>query len=385
MKNILKKIFVFIDKVIKKEDIIIFSSFIDMTDNSYAIYEFLKKNKYNYKLIWITRNKKKNKNLDKKTSIYYYKSLKGIYYYLKSKYIFGTHGLYSNFPKNPNRTRVNLWHGMPLKAILNLDLRTQKVVESQDDIIISTSEYFQVLMAKAFGVKNKQVLVTGQPRNDLLFEPTNYFIKKGIKQENYSKTLIWLPTFRNSVVNSDETWAKDGKYEDTYISVLPFENLKEINKILMRKKYLLIIKLHPFDQLQKKKIENFSNIIILKSEELEEINEQLYPLLGATDALLTDYSSVWIDYEILNKPIFFITHDYEEYKKTRGLLFEDFLDISPHSLIKNYDEFIKFLENYEKMDVNNRKITNKYNKYKDNNSCKRIVEYLNIKKNSQKI
>lgn len=377
MKEILKRIIFLLDKIMKKENIMIFISFKEMTDNSFAIYKYLKENNYNYRFIWIKIDK--SKKVDKNIEIYSYKSLKGIYYYLKSKYVFKTHGIYTTFPKNSKRTVINLWHGMPLKAIGNLNKKNIEKIKSNDDIIIATSEYFQNIMSKVFGIEKKYVLITGQPRNDLLFEKTNYFLKKRILKEDYTKILIWLPTYRHSIVGDGKVWGKEGIYDEKYISILPIEKFQELNKVLMRKKYLLIIKLHPFDILQNIRFKEFENIIILKSEELDGMEEQLYPLLGATDALITDYSSVWIDYEILDKPIFFAIHDYEEYRKTRGLLFEDFMNISPYPLIKNYEEFIKFLEKYENIDINNRKITDKYNKYKDNNSCERIINYLNIK------
>ena len=121
-----------------------------------------------------------------------------------------------------------------------------------------------------------------------------------------------------------------------------------------------------------------SKIVSVKLKDLENMDEQLYPLLGSTDALITDYSSVWLDYEILNKPIFFAMDDYEEYKSSRGLLFEDFINISPYPVIKSYKQFITFLEKYEDIDLNKRLFIDKYNKYKDNKSCERIIEYLKL-------
>lgn len=186
-----------------------------------------------------------------------------------------------------------------------------------------------------------------------------------------------MPTYRQSIVGDIRI---DGEIKNNYLGVIPFENIEEMNGILKEEGYLLIIKIHPMDILNKINLEEYSNIIILKTNDLENINEQLYPLLGQTDALITDYSSVWLDYEILNKPIFFAMDDYEEYKNTRGLLFEDFIDISPYPVIKNYEEFTKFIKSYEKIDINNRKFTDKYNKYKDDKSCERVIKCLGLDK-----
>ncbi|AVQ27310.1 glycosyl transferase [Fusobacterium ulcerans] len=380
--KIIKKFMILLDKFIPKSNIIIFNSFIELTDNSFAIYKYLKEKLPAYKYIWITENKSinSNKRENSRTKIYPKISLAGIYYFLRSKYIFTTHGLYSNFSSNKNRKIINLWHGMPLKPIGNLDKRTNKTIETKYDMIIATSELFQCFMAKAFNIDINKVIITGQPRNDLLYEETDFFCKINLKKEKFKKILMWMPTFRKSIVDSESSWAKDGKYVENYISILPFSKLSNLNKLLEKKQFLLILKLHPFDILQEEKFKEFTNIIILKNEDLENIDEHLYPLLGTTDALITDYSSVWIDYEILNKPIFFAIHDYEEYKNTRGLLFEDFINISPYPVIDTYEKFIGFLENYENIDMNNREFTNKYNKYKDNKSCERIIKYLRLDK-----
>lgn len=360
----------------KNKKLLVFNSVPDFSDNSYALYKYCKENLNNYRLIWLVKQPKKILKNNKNIEIYSRISLKGIWCYIRAKYIFFTHGIYDNkiFIKN----KICLWHGMPLKKIGYLS-ETEITLPPKMEIAISTSEYFQDIMSKVFNLNKDKVLIVGQPRNDLLFEKTKFYSKNKIDKERYNKIFIWMPTFRKAIVD----WQSSGVVQKNYISVLPFEKLKELNELLEKKQFLLIIKLHPFDILQNEKFEKFSNIIILKNEDLEKIDEQLYPLLGSTDALITDYSSVWIDYEILDKPIFFAIHDYEEYKNTRGLLFEDFIDISPYSVIKDYKDFIKFIENYEEVDTNNRKFTDKYNKYKDNKSCERIIKYIGLDKNEK--
>ena len=97
--KIIKKFMILLDKFIPKSNIIIFNSFIELTDNSFAIYKYLKEKLPAYKYIWITENKSINSNKRENsiTKIYTKISFAGIYYFLRSKYIFTTHGLYSNF------------------------------------------------------------------------------------------------------------------------------------------------------------------------------------------------------------------------------------------------------------------------------------------------
>lgn len=378
VKNKVIKLIYLLDQIIPKGKIIIFQSYIELTDNAYGMYEYFKENYKDFKLVWILypgRNKKDIKAY-KNIKIYYHNEILGIYYALRSKYIFSTHYSSFDFLNNKDRIKVNLWHGMPLKAIGNLDKRNKKI-KNTDDYIIATSQYFKETMSKVFDVKKEKVIITGQPRNDLLFRKSNFFDKMEINKEDYKEIFIWMPTFRNS----NEILSSDGKYKENYISIVPFNRIKELNNLLKQKEILLIIKLHPLDILQEYEFEKLSNIIIIKSGDLEKIDEQLYSLLGATDALITDYSSVWIDYEILDKPIFFVMDDYNEYKNTRGLLFEDFINISPYPIIDSYNKFIEFIENYEKIDLSNREVTDRYNKYKDNKSCERIAKYLGIDKN----
>ena len=47
-----------------------------------------------------------------------------------------------------------------------------------------------------------------------------------------------------------------------------------------------------------------------------------YPLLPLIDGLITDYSSIGIDYLLYNKPIYYFTYDLEEYENSPGCYFE---------------------------------------------------------------
>lgn len=331
--------FNFLEKNIPKKNFLLFNSYPDFTDNSYALFEYILKKNKEYKLVWILNNKATKKYIEKnlkenfleedlkRVKLCMYGSLKSFYYFFKSKHVFSTHGIYNKI-ETTGEKKVNLWHGMPLKAIGNLDKRNSNEMNFNYDIVIATSNFFQLIMSEAFKIDKKKVIVTGQPRNDLLFNPKNCLEKLLISKGKYNKIIMWLPTFRKTIVN--ENWGDDGSYTEKYISVVPFEKLNEINDILKKKNFFLIIKLHPFDILQKEKFDNYSNIVFLKSEDLLIKNIQLYSLLSEIDFLFTDYSSIWIDFEILNRDIVFIIHDYKEYESVTRFIMKsyDMLDAS---------------------------------------------------------
>lgn len=383
MKKFIIKLIYFSEWIIPQKKQIIFNSFPDYSDNSYALFKYCIEKKINYKLIWIVNDKTKIKNIKNKINqkfsedieVIYSKSARALWCYMRSKFIFSTHDLFTSISSEKIK-KINLWHGMPLKAIKNLDKRKKIEIKSNYDTIIATSEFFQKIMAESFNVSKDKVLILGQPRNDLLFKETHFFNKVGLKREKYSKKIMWMPTFRKSLIKN-KSWSNDGIYTEEKIGVISLDQLDNLNNMLKEKNILLMIKLHPMDFLQNIKIENKSNILIIKNQDLENIDEQLYPLLGNCDALITDFSSVWIDYEILNKPIYFVIEDYEDYKKTRGIVFDDFAEISSLPIIEKYEDFPKIIDDLLNCKID-KESSFKYNKYKDNRSCERIVKALNL-------
>lgn len=120
------------------------------------------------------------------------------------------------------------------------------------------------------------------------------------------------------------------------------------------------------------------------NEDLKRINIKLYELLGASDALITDFSSVYFDYLLLDKPIGFATDDLKDYKNNRGYTVEDPLSIMPGEKIQNIDEFKSFLTNvsieHDSFQEERFRVNNLVNSFKEGNACQRILDYLEIKK-----
>ena len=118
----------------------------------------------------------------------------------------------------------------------------------------------------------------------------------------------------------------------------------------------------------------------MTNDDLDKKNIQLYELLAKTDALVTDYSSVYYDYLLTDKPIGLTVDDFKEYIKARGFVYENPQDILKGEYINDTDELIKFFE-----DVKNgadphleerTAVKNKLHEIHDGSSAEKIGEFI---------
>ena len=304
----------------KRNRIVIYSNW-GFRDNIRTLYQYLVDNGFQdkYEIICASNNfyHLKKDNRVKFVSIY-----RGLYYFLTSKYFFYSFGKY---PIKPSRNQmvVNLWHGMPLKKIGNLEEGLERVDYNFFTKLVSSSDFFTPIMKAAFNANDEQILLVGNIRNDELFE------------EEKDKNIIWMPTYRNSKNYHDS--------QDAIIFSLDDTEFRKVNKLLLEYEYHLYIKLHPLEESQFKFKNNYSNIHMLTEDIISQYYGTLYKFLGTTSALITDYSSVFLDYYLLNRPVAFTINDYEEYKEKRGFVFDDVKSLMAGPTISNLDELLKFL------------------------------------------
>ena len=212
---------------------------------------------------------------------------------------------------------INLWHGVPLKTIALMEQKrswTQKIYfhgmfSKNYEMILTTSKKLIPIMAQSFGVSENKIRVWGQPRNDYL--NAWRINKKTIKGESfpwfnvtcsYDKVILYAPTYR----------------EDEQTCWFPFAdwNFETFQKFLEEQQIILCLRNHLSEHGSCEKYQG-SRILNLGSEIVQDITDAL-PLF---DALITDYSSIYIDYLLLERPIIFLPYDKEKYLKERGMNF----------------------------------------------------------------
>lgn len=349
-------------------------SFLD--DNTEAIYTYLYNNGYakKYKMICCVPNQKLDSPFRNYTPV---GALKGVFAFLTSKYVFYSFGDFRIVPSS-KQIVVNQWHGMPLKRIGKYadDEKYQKENLDNFTYILATSELFKPVMAKAFGSSTDKVAILGETRVDYFFSDVDALSPFGIEREMYDKLVIWMPTFRQSI---DGRFQDGDKKSSTLLPVFyTYESLDALDDFLEKNNILLVIKIHPMAVFKE---HDFKRIIIMTNNDIVRKGIRPYEFLKEFDALITDYSSVYVDYLILNRPIVFTMDDEEEYKSSRGFIFDDIKALMPGPFIKTEEEFKQclkdILQGHDSYSDKRIEINKQMNLYQKDH-CKRLADFVGL-------
>ncbi|MFU0446970.1 CDP-glycerol glycerophosphotransferase family protein [Pseudocitrobacter faecalis] len=344
----------------KKQKNIIFMSYPDFCDNSFALYKHLYATRKDLKLIWLV-NSTMPKDLPLGVIALKKWSLSGIIAYSRAATVFHTHGTYFFiYKKIKGQNNIALWHGMPLKKLGYLKGDTWPEVP-YSDFSIATSDFFKKIVAETFNLKPEAVLVTGLPRNDILSTPelvNKEAVLKKIGTEKFNGVIVWLPTYRTSFIKGLASDADYFSFKDEWTDEDWFSINEHLRSVGMR----LVIKLHPADILNTETIENkYSNIIIWNTEAWQSFEIDLYDLLSISNGMITDISSVLVDYLLTKKPLAMTGKSIEGYKRglNKGI---DILKQSNIYNIKDKEDFITYI-NMASLKEHERSIKNVYGEY----------------------
>ena len=367
------------------ENRILFETNDDFTDNGRALFDYMVANGYNrkYELVWLVHDPSKYKKYETE-NVKFVEGFKkhstirhavAYHYALTSRYIFYTQAFNWIGMARKGQTFIDLWHGCGYKANKN----NRKVFF---DYCLVPGDVFIKTKMEFFGCSSKKLLAFGYPRYDQMLagsDAARAYREKLLKESDSEKLILWMPTYRHASSErlNEETLNNEFNIPilDTKESLLAFNNFCRDNHMLVviKKHYLQI----PYDFGENV----LTNIVYLENQDLEDNGLQLYEFINCSDALVSDYSSVAIDYLLLDKPLGFTLDDYEAYTESRGWVFENPLEYMPGEHIYNVQQFEQFV-----LDVKNGK--DEYGKKraqvraKTHNVtdcyCKRVLDYFDI-------
>lgn len=243
--------------------------------------------------------------------------------------------------------------GGPFFNSLNHRNYTKAYVSSENDI-----PYY----AEAFGIKEQNVIPTGVPRTDILFDE-EYKTKIINKMETVipnikrKKVILFAPTFRGS-----------GHHTAHY----PFFKIdfQRLAKYCEDNNAIVLFKMHPFVK-NKLKIPNKFKKYFLDISELREVND----LLFITDILISDYSSLIYEFAVFKKPMLFYAFDLEDYITTRDF-YESYETFVPGKIVQTFEALMESLNNEDFDQYKVEPFLNKHFKYQDGRSSERLVRHL---------
>ena len=265
----------------------------------------------------------------------------------------------------PENIIVQLWHapGASKKFGGSVDIESRDIlakISENTDYLIVTSKNIVSYYAEAFQMSENKIKALGLPRMDYYFE--NHDLDK-LKEEfskkyNISKDkkiILYAPTFRD---------------EERYNNVFDYLDLDRFNEEL-GDEYVLALRLHP-------KIKDFYKDDIVSEGKYVDVSdfESEQELMLISDILITDYSSIMIEYSVLDKPTVFFTYDLDEYLANERGFYYDFKTTVPGPIAYTSDELIDVIKNdrFDKSKISEF-VKTQFDEI-DGHSSQRIVDYL---------
>ncbi|MBR0351176.1 MAG: CDP-glycerol glycerophosphotransferase family protein [Clostridia bacterium] len=298
-----------------------FASYPDFSGNSKALFEDMVKNNSNYELIWFCKDKKNAEKLNNiGINAICDKDEGFIEEFNKTKIIINTHDYYMDIKKD-YQVFINLWHGLGPKKIGTLaDIELDWIYKfsMKNDYLIANGELGRVIFPAIFNKPIEYVKQFSQPRYKWLFEnkgKENLQKLLNIDVKKYNKILMYAPTFKKGIGR------EDSKFNENNILNLNEYDESVLNDYLEKNNILLLLKLHPVEESNLKVIDS-NNIIKLSDEIMLDSFITINELLDGVDLLISDYSSIYIDYINLERPVLFLDTDKTEYEKNRGIIFD---------------------------------------------------------------
>ena len=186
---------------------------------------------------------------------------------------------------------------------------------------LATSTFMSKLVAKSMGTGVKRTIIAGQPYTDALFnEPLSLPI---IDKTQFN--VLYAPTWR----------------KHSEVKLFPFAdfNFTELEDFLTKNNIHIFVRFHPaYEETIPQDILKMKNVSLFSAKQYTEIMDYI----NCFDSLITDYSSIYLDYMPLERPMLFLPYDLDEELKTSGFVM-DYMENTPGLKPATQAEFIEAL------------------------------------------
>lgn len=358
-------------KISKKELWLICETKNTARDNGYVFFKYMQEKRKNIKTYYAINYKCNDyKKLAGCKNLINWSSIRHYFMYMSA-----TKNLSSHKEGNPNQTLFTILH-LYLKLYNNRVFLQHGITKDDAPMFYYKNSYFKYFVCGAkkeyeyilekFGYPNKNIIYTGFARFDNLHDVEP------------KKQILLIPTWRRWFeLNNNE---KEFMKSEYYIRWNSFINNKRLVSSLEKNKIELIF----FPHFQMKK---FLGCFDVKSEYIKIINDEIdiQKLLIDSSLMITDYSSVYMDFAYMKKPVIYYQFDYEKYRSSH--LKEGYFSYQNDSFGPLFydednlvEEVIRMIENDFCIEKKYLDRMNNFFELNDKHNCDRI--YLTLKENN---
>ena len=347
--------------------------------NSKYLFLYLQKF-HNIRSIWISKNREVVEELkSKELAGHHAYSLSGIYFSLRAYVCFTTHGIYDINPYLTGRSiYINLLHvTFPIKQMeynfsgyvpskfitLFMLLIHKPFVFQKPDYIVSSSDWTARIFSSAYLVDKKNILKIGCLRSDRIldrFDDEDQLVLEILPDLNYTHMLFFFPTWR----------------KDTDFDLFSYGfNENKVLDFLEKTNSILLVGLHPFDlnRYEQTSIAPNKRIVLINTKTTDTL-----PILKNSSVFITDYSSTFAGFLLLDRPIVFANFNHNAYVQERELYW-NYDEITPGPKADSWDILLNHLteilinkkDDYQK---DRQMLREQIYRYRDGKSCSRLVD-----------
>jgi CDP-glycerol glycerophosphotransferase len=210
--------------------------------------------------------------------------------------------------KRSKTIEINTWHGTPLKKMgddikNNQSYSVKRRRQSGISLYCAQSQYDRDIFVRLFHTLPDNIIISDLPRNDALLKYSENDIDK-IKEElripKGKKILLYAPTFREYDRDS-----LNACYIKPPVDFSKWKRELESDYVLLFRAHYEIVNIMGIQ----------INSFIYNVSQYPRLND----LIAISDILISDYSSIYFDYAITEKPMLNFAYDLKEYETKRGL------------------------------------------------------------------
>jgi CDP-glycerol glycerophosphotransferase len=251
----------------------------------------------------------------------------------RARYIVSNDHFPEFFERRDDQTVVQTWHGTPLKR-LGFDVSrlrgdTRKFEQGWDQqkrnwqYVVSPNRFATPILRSAYELDDSTMLETGYPRDDVLAganrEERTLELRRHLGLPEGARIVLYAPTYRDDVRD------RRGRYRlEQKLDIDRLRGALGDDAVLLYRKHHYIVDDVPATA------DGFVRDVSSYPDGTE--------LLLAADVLITDYSSMIVDFANTGRPILFFTYDIDLYRDQMRGFYVDFEAIAPGPLLTNNDE-----------------------------------------------